>query len=98
MTLESITPRIAILGAGPAGLALALRLLQSTGSDYEVHIFERSHEVGGLATSFEFQGLVFDNAKKELVPSKWQSKVKDYISKTRKLNKGKKRMGDRIEM
>lgn len=40
-----------ILGAGPTGLGAAYRLTERGESDFE--IFERSHRVGGLATSFE---------------------------------------------
>lgn len=52
--------RIAILGAGPAGLSLAYHLL---GTDIEVDVYDQSEKPGGLATSF----LLWDK-KVELGP------------------------------
>src|SRR5258708_6582805 len=46
--------KVAVLGGGPAGLATALRLLQQGAT---VTLFERSDSLGGLAGSFDFEGL-----------------------------------------
>ena len=47
-------PGVVILGAGPAGICAALPL----GSD--AVILEQHRDVGGLARSFDFHGVVFD--------------------------------------
>ena len=52
--------RIAILGGGPAGLALAVRLLRRRDLNADVVVFEKNARVGGLDASFECEGLVFD--------------------------------------
>jgi protoporphyrinogen oxidase len=52
-------PTIAILGAGPAGLALALKLLQRPDPPRVVMV-EREPQVGGLAASFWCKGIPFD--------------------------------------
>lgn len=51
-------PSVAILGAGPSGLALARRLADLGGVD--VTIFEQSDRVGGLHHSVGFDGDHFD--------------------------------------
>jgi protoporphyrinogen oxidase len=60
---------IVILGAGPAGLALALRLLQRDDLDAEVHVIEREPVVGGLAGSFCHRGICFDYGSHRLHPA-----------------------------
>ncbi|NLD48661.1 MAG: NAD(P)-binding protein, partial [Clostridiaceae bacterium] len=44
--------RIAILGAGPAGLSLAFNLLKKQNNDFEVIIFDRESVTGGISASF----------------------------------------------
>jgi protoporphyrinogen oxidase len=46
--------KVAVLGGGPAGLATGLRLLQQ---GVDVTLFERAGTLGGLAGSFDFDGL-----------------------------------------
>ncbi|MCP4038614.1 MAG: NAD(P)/FAD-dependent oxidoreductase [bacterium] len=46
--------RIAVLGAGPAGLACAHRLLQS---GHEVTVYEADDRPGGMSAHFDFDGL-----------------------------------------
>lgn len=46
--------RIAVLGAGPMGLAVAYQLVQD---GYEPVIFEADDRVGGMTASFDFSGL-----------------------------------------
>jgi len=60
---------IAILGAGPAGLALAVRLLRRPDLQAKVVVIEQSSQVGGLAASFEHQGLHFDYGSHRLHPA-----------------------------
>ncbi|MEM9557360.1 MAG: NAD(P)/FAD-dependent oxidoreductase [Acidobacteriota bacterium] len=48
---------IGILGAGPAGLAAALRLARS---GLSVHLFEAAPELGGLARSFELDDVTIE--------------------------------------
>lgn len=55
--------RIAILGAGPAGLSAASYLLREQAEDSDgvsVEVFDREHHVGGLQRSFEYCGSHFD--------------------------------------
>lgn len=53
--------RIAVLGAGPAGLACARRLLMERDSGgaprYEVTLFEADDRPGGMSAHFDFDGL-----------------------------------------
>jgi protoporphyrinogen oxidase len=56
-----------VLGAGPAGLALAARL--SERSHFDVTVVERRAEVGGFAGSFELDGLRVDFGSHRLHPS-----------------------------
>ena len=46
--------KISVLGAGPMGLAVGYFLSQK---GYEVEIFEADSEIGGMAASFDFEGL-----------------------------------------
>ncbi len=52
--------RIAVVGAGLAGLTAALRLKESGA---HVELFERSRLLGGRATSFELDGVEVDNGQ-----------------------------------
>lgn len=64
MALERVAaagPRVAIVGAGLAGLAAALELKKAHGAHVEV--FERSRLLGGRATSFEVGGEEVDNGQ-----------------------------------
>ena len=54
---ERSKPNVAIIGAGPGGLASAL-LLAKSGVD--VTVFERSSAVGGRNKVFERDGFKFD--------------------------------------
>ncbi|HTV91606.1 MAG TPA: hydroxysqualene dehydroxylase HpnE [Verrucomicrobiae bacterium] len=58
--VRAIAGRIAVVGAGLAGLSAALEL-QERG--YHVEIFERSRLLGGRATSFEVGGREIDNGQ-----------------------------------
>ncbi|QDV39645.1 FAD-dependent oxidoreductase [Tautonia plasticadhaerens] len=49
--------RVAVIGAGPAGLAAAYRL---AGSGEDVEVFESSGQVGGMARSFRLWGQTVD--------------------------------------
>ena len=46
---------VAIIGAGPAGLAAAYELL-SRSDEYQITIYEKDSSVGGLSKTFEFEG------------------------------------------
>ncbi len=48
-----MSKKIAVIGAGPMGLALAYYLSKSN----EVDIYEVANEVGGMASHFDFDGL-----------------------------------------
>ena len=53
----SVAPKVAIIGAGPGGLASALLLAKS---GVEVTVFERSSAVGGRNKVFDRDGYKFD--------------------------------------
>lgn len=58
--MEATRKRIAIIGAGLAGLSAAYHLEKSGFKDYL--ILERESEIGGLCRSFTIDGFVFDYA------------------------------------
>jgi renalase len=51
-------PSVAIIGAGCSGLAAA-HILRDHG--YRVVLFEKSHDVGGRATTYSQAGFIYDN-------------------------------------
>ncbi|MDF1662139.1 MAG: FAD-dependent oxidoreductase [Planctomycetota bacterium] len=57
---------IAILGAGPAGMATAYRLRKA---GHTVTVFEAKNQVGGMASSFLFEGHTVDFGSHRLHPS-----------------------------
>lgn len=57
---------IAVIGAGPAGLAAAWRAALA---GHEVVVFERAETVGGMAGSFEVAGMRVDHGSHRLHPS-----------------------------
>ncbi len=59
-------PRVAILGAGPAGLGAALALARR---GFPVSVFEREPRVGGNAGSFEVAGVRVDFGSHRLHPA-----------------------------
>jgi len=61
--------QIIILGAGPAGLALALKLLRRAEPDWDIKIIEQKSYVGGIAASFEQDGIFFDYGSHRLHPA-----------------------------
>ncbi|MCR4439423.1 MAG: FAD-dependent oxidoreductase [bacterium] len=69
VTPQPAQKRVAILGAGPAGLGLALRLLRRPALGAEVVVIEQAAQVGGLAGSFESHGLSFDYGSHRLHPA-----------------------------
>lgn len=58
--------RIAVLGAGPAGLAAAWRAALA---GHEVHVHERADHAGGMAASFDVAGVRVDYGSHRLHPS-----------------------------
>jgi protoporphyrinogen oxidase len=59
--------RVAILGAGPAGLGAAMRLAQS-GKGRPI-VFEQQNRIGGNAGSFDLEGIPVDFGSHRLHPS-----------------------------
>jgi protoporphyrinogen oxidase len=57
---------IAVIGAGPAGLALAWRAARA---GHEVVVVEREPHVGGMAASFEVAGVRVDHGSHRLHPT-----------------------------
>ena len=50
--------KIIIVGAGPSGVAAALKLIKS--KKYEVFIFEKENEVGGISRTINYKGNKID--------------------------------------
>jgi protoporphyrinogen oxidase len=63
----ALSPRVIILGAGPAGLGGAFRLARRGG--IRVTVIERSRAVGGNAGSFELAGQAVDYGSHRLHPA-----------------------------
>ena len=64
---KTATPRVAILGAGPAGLGAAWQLARS--GKAEAIVLEQTANVGGNSGSFELDGLPLDYGSHRLHPS-----------------------------
>lgn len=60
-------PRVAIIGAGPAGVGAAWRLQHSVRGD--AIVVEQGNDVGGNAGSFELDGLMVDYGSHRLHPA-----------------------------
>src|SRR5262245_35431880 len=54
---DAIVTKVAVIGAGPAGLTAAYQLAKA---GVDVEVFEASDTVGGLARSFELWGQTVD--------------------------------------
>lgn len=57
-----------ILGAGPAGLSLAMKLLRRAGESLDVVLIDRRSGVGGMTSSFQVEGHTFDYGSHRLHP------------------------------
>jgi protoporphyrinogen oxidase len=75
--VQSRKIRIAVLGAGPAGLALAMKLLRRPELKSEVVVIEQNPYVGGITASFEDEGLIFDYGSHRLHPSTAEDILQD---------------------
>ena len=67
--MENGRIKLVVLGAGPAGLALAMKWLQRPSLKADVVVLEKADQVGGLAAGFEQEGLIFDYGSHRLHPS-----------------------------
>ena len=65
MSRKTQQPRIAIIGAGPAGMSAAW-FLKRNGYRH-VRVFERADRVGGKCLTFEYGGRQFDMAAHEML-------------------------------
>jgi len=61
--------KIAILGAGPAGLGLAMKLLRRQDLNASVTVFDYKPYVGGIAASFKEEDIYFDHGSHRLHPA-----------------------------
>jgi protoporphyrinogen oxidase len=66
--------KIIILGAGPAGLMLAFKLLQRRDINIDLTVIERDRHPGGIAASFQEEDIWLDFGSHRLHPS-----TPDYI-------------------
>lgn len=64
----TVSSKVVILGAGPAGLALGMKLLRRGDLNIKLTIIEQESRVGGLTASFEHEGLYFDYGSHRLHP------------------------------
>ena len=65
MKNNSEQPKIAIIGAGAAGMSAAWFLKQNGYSD--VRVFEKIERVGGKCLTFEYEGRQYDMAAHEML-------------------------------
>jgi protoporphyrinogen oxidase len=78
--MENSSQTVVVLGAGPAGLACAERLVSN---GVQVVVLDKNEKVGGLARTEEFQGHLFDVGphrfftKNEEVESFWKQYAGD---------------------
>ena len=81
-------PRVAIVGAGPAGLTAAYQLVKA---DLSPIVLEQGDDVGGLARTVEYKGYRFDIGghrfftKVQLVEDLWHELLgpEDFIVRQR---------------
>ena len=52
--------KIVIIGAGPAGLTAAYKLLKDTNEEYDVTILEETQEIGGISRTVRYNGNRMD--------------------------------------
>ena len=82
--------RVAVIGAGPAGLTAAL---ESTQRGFETVVFERSPHLGGLARTEEYKGNYFDigghrfYTKLPQIQELWEEILGDDFRKVRRLSR-----------
>lgn len=69
--------RIVIIGAGPAGLSLAYYLLRGKKKNVSVTVVEKEDFAGGIASGFEYRGLMFDYGSHRLHPATGETLLKD---------------------
>jgi len=87
---EEKTKTAIVLGAGPAGLAAALELVQK---NYRVMVFERDEIVGGISRTTEHHGYRFDMGghrfftKNREVEAWWHDALKSDFQRTPRLSR-----------
>lgn len=57
---SQLTPHVAVIGGGCAGLATTVRLTQA---GIRTSLFDSSHQLGGRARGIDWQGLTLDNGQ-----------------------------------
>lgn len=55
--MKNTNKNIAVIGAGPMGLACAYRLLKT---NHQVDVYERDDRIGGMSACFDFGGLTIE--------------------------------------
>ena len=52
--------KVVIIGAGPAGLTAAYKLLKEDKEQYEIVILEESNQIGGISKTINYNGNRMD--------------------------------------
>jgi len=78
--LTTLPLKIAILGAGVSGLALARRLIEAGFPQADIHLFEAAGEIGGLCRSKTVDGFTYDTSGGHVLFSK-DKETMDWMKK-----------------
>jgi len=62
-----MTPHVAVVGGGIAGLAAAYGLRQSLGASAQITVLEAAHRIGGKVVGSEVGGLLVDEGAESLL-------------------------------
>ncbi|MCM8804974.1 MAG: NAD(P)/FAD-dependent oxidoreductase [Candidatus Omnitrophica bacterium] len=84
---------IIIIGAGPAGLGAGYELTKNLKNDYQIIIFEKENQVGGIAKTIEYNGYRFDLgghrffSKNDEIMNLWKNVLKEKFIKVKRLSR-----------
>lgn len=74
--------KVAVVGAGPAGLACAYELIGKNDANLSVVLFDKNTQVGGLARTYKFKNFYFD-----VGPHRFYTKNKEVLTLWKKILK-----------
>ena len=52
--------KVVVIGAGPAGLSAAYKLLKEKKDEYQITILEESNDIGGISKTVKYKGNRMD--------------------------------------